>query len=343
MRRFAEMKDSSNVMSTHPYTRRDALRLLAALGPGAWFASPARADNPYPSHPLRLVVPYPPGGAGDIVGRLFAQPLSQQLGQSVVVDNRGGGGQIIGTSITANAAPDGYTLLLATTTHAINPGLHTKLPYDTLAGFTPITSVGSSALLLVVNPSLGVSTVKELVAKAKAEPGKINYGSAGIGSGGHLAVELLKEVAGIDLTHVPYPGAGPALTDLQGGRVQMICTSPLAAMPFVKSGRLRALALTSARRSPLWPEIPTVAESGYADYRATLWYALLGPAKLDGAIVAKLHDAAAAALKNTKVREQFGAQGLETSPGTPEELDAFVREEIQRYSRVIERARIPKT
>jgi tripartite-type tricarboxylate transporter receptor subunit TctC len=330
-------------MTRRPLTRRDTMRLVASLGFGAWFSSVAHADSPWPSHPVRMVIPYPPGGAGDLVGRLFAQPLSQQLGQSIVVDNRAGGGQIIGTTLAANAAPDGYTLLLATTTHAINPGLHTKLPYDSLAGFTPITSVGSSALLLVVNPSFGVSSIKDLVAKAKAAPGTINFGSAGIGSGGHLAVELLKEVAGIDLTHVPYPGAGPALTDLQGGRVQLLCTSPLAAMPFVKAGRLRALAVTSAARSSLWPEIPTVAETGYPDYRATLWYALLGPARLNGALVARIHDAASSVLNNPKVRDQFGAQGLETAPSMPEELEAFLRDEIQRYSRVIERAHIPRT
>jgi tripartite-type tricarboxylate transporter receptor subunit TctC len=322
-----------------PSLRRRSLLLAGGLLP---LAATLRAQGAWPARPIRVVIPYPPGGAGDIVGRLFTGPLQSLLGQPIVIENKAGGGQVIGTAAVAKAAPDGYTLLLATTTHAINPGLHGKLPYDTLADFTPIAGVANSPLLLVASPTLGVSNVHELVARAKAAPGRINFGSAGLGSGGHLAVELLKDMAGIDLTHVPFSGAAPALNALLGGHVQVVCTSPLAVMNMVKEGRLRALAVTSPARAPQWPEIPTVAESGYAGYRATLWYALLGPARLPAAIVARLNAAANEALTAPALREQLHLQGADIQPGTPEAIDAFVREEIQRYSGVIERAHIAR-
>jgi tripartite-type tricarboxylate transporter receptor subunit TctC len=289
-----------------------------------------------------MIIPYPPGGAGDIVGRLVGAKLNQILGQPVVIDNKGGGAQLIATEATALAAPDGYTILLASTTHSINPALR-KLPYDTLADFTPITLVASSPLVFVVHPSLGVTTIQELVAKAKAAPGTIDYGSSGPGTGGHLSVELLKSMAGIDMTHVPYKGAAPALTDLLGGQVQVVCTSPLPAMPHVKAGRLRPLALTSARRSPMWPDLPTVAESGYPAYQSTLWYALLAPARVSPAIVAALHDAMVDALRTPDVKEQLRIQGAEAIGNTPAELDAFLREEVNRWGNLIRTAHITST
>jgi tripartite-type tricarboxylate transporter receptor subunit TctC len=319
--------------------RRAVLRgAAAALGAVAFGA---RAES-FPSRPVRLIIPYPPGGAGDIVGRLVTVKMAALLNQPFVIDNRGGGAQVIATELTARSPPDGYTLFLASTTHSINPALR-KLPYDTINDFTPITLVASSPLVFVVHPSLGVTTIPQLVAKAKAEPGKINYGSSGPGTGGHLSVELLKSLAGIDMTHIPYKGAAPALTDLVAGQVQLVCTSPLPAMPHVKTGRLRALALTSVQRSPLWPELPTVAESGYPTYQSTLWYALLGPARLPPDVVATVHDTAARALRSPDVLDQLHAQGADAAVNSPRECDAFLRDEIDRWGRVIAAAHITST
>ena len=323
--------------------RRSLLRGVAATLAAAAAPRLARAQAAaYPTRSLRMIIPYPPGGAGDIVGRLVGAKLSQIVGQPVVVDNKGGGAQVIATELTAHAPPDGYTVFLCSTTHATNPALR-QLPYDTLADFTPITLVASSPLVFVAHPSLGVSTIQELVAKAKASPGTINYGSSGPGTGGHLSVELLKSMAGIDMTHVPYKGAAPALTDLVAGRVQVVCTSPLPAMPHVKAGRLKALAVTSVKRSPMWPDIPTVAESGYPQYQSTLWYALLGPKGLPPAVVATLHDATVQALRSPDITQQLHVLGADAIGDSPQELDAFLREEIDRWSRVIKAAHITST
>jgi len=326
-------------------TRRSLLRgsVAAIVGTGLLPDLRVRAQaNGYPSRPIRMVIPYPPGGAGDIVGRLVGVKMSSMLSQPVVIDNRGGGAQVIASELTAHAAPDGYTVLLASTTHSINPALR-KLPYDTLTDFTPITLVASSPLVFVAHPSLGVETIRQLVAKAKDRPGTINYGSSGPGTGGHLSVELLKSMAGIEMTHIPYKGAAPALTDLVAGQVQVVCTSPLPAMPHVKAGRLVALALTSPARSPLWPELPTVAESGYPTYQSTLWYALVGPAHLSPDVVNMLHESTVKALRSQDVLDSLHAQGAEAVGNTPRELDAFLREETDRWSRVIRTAHITST
>jgi tripartite-type tricarboxylate transporter receptor subunit TctC len=325
--------------------RRALLRGVAAAACSVGIAQAPRAfaqGGAFPTRPVRLIIPYPPGGAGDIVGRLLAAKLQPILAQPIIVDNRGGGAQVIATEATAHAASDGYTLLLASTTHSINPALR-KLPYDTLNDFTPITLVASSPLVFVAHPSLGVSTIQELVAKAKAQPGKISYGSSGPGTGGHLSVELLKSMAGIDLVHVPYRGAAPALTDLVAGQVQVVCTSPLPAMPHVQSGRLRALAMTGAARSPMWPDIPTVAESGYPGYQSTLWYALIGPAHMPANVVTALHDSTVNALHGDEMKEQLRKQGAEAIGNSAKELDAFLREEIDRWGRVIRDAHITST
>ena len=310
--------------------------VLGAVVPGCR----AAAADSYPQRPIRLIIPYPPAGAGDIVGRMLTARLGERLGQQLVIDNRGGGGQVIATEMTAKAPPDGYTLLLASATHGVNPGLRDKLPYDTLKDFTSITLVASSPLVFVAHPSLGVSNIRELVAAAKAKPGAISYGSSGPGTGGHLAVELLNWLAGIKLVHVPYKGAGPALIDLVGGQVQVVCTSPLPAMPFVRSGRLRALAMTGAKRSPAAPDIPTVAEAGYSGYQASLWYALIGPAKMPASIVKRLNADTVAVIKSQDMTDQLQQQGAEPVGGTPQELDAFIRAEIERWTKVIKQAHI---
>ena len=318
------------------------MRLAALLLCVVWAGGIAAAHgaDAYPQRSIRLIIPYPPAGAGDIVGRMLSIRLGERLGQQLVIDNRGGGGQVIASELTARAAPDGYTLFLASATHGVNPGLRDKLPYDSIRDFTPITLVASSPLVFVANPSLGVGSIKELVAAAKAKPGAIIYGSSGPGTGGHLAVELLNWLAGIKLVHVPYKGAGPALIDLLAGQVQVVCTSPLPAMPHVKAGRLRALAMTGTTRSRAAPEIPTVAEAGYGAYQASLWYALLGPAKMPAPVVKRLHADAVAVIKSPEMAEQLLAQGAEPVGNTPQELEAFMKGEIERWTKLIKQTNI---
>ena len=300
----------------------------------------AQAADTYPQRSIRLIVPYPPGGAGDIVGRLLSSRLGERLGQQIVIDNRGGGAQLIATDMAAKAPHDGYTLFLASATHGINPGLQKKLPYDSLRDFAPITLVASSPLVFVANQAAGISSIRELVAAAKAQPARINYASSGPGTGGHLAVELLSWMADIKLTHVPYKGAAPALIDVIGGQVQIMCTSPLPAMPHVKAGKLRALAMTGGKRARATPEIPTVAEAGFAGYEASLWYALLAPAGTPRSIIGRLHAESVAVIRAPGMSEQLLAQGAEPIGSSPPELDAYIRTEIDRWSKLIARTNI---
>ncbi len=319
--------------------RRRAAGVLAVFVAAIACASAAVAADAYPQRAVRMIIPYPPGGAGDIVGRMLGARLTEYLGQQVVIDNRGGGGQLIATQLAAKAEPDGYTLFLASATHGINPALRRNLPYDTLKDFAPITLVAESPLVFAAHPSIGVTTIKELIAAAKARPGKLSYGSSGPGTGGHLSVELLKWMTGTDIVHVPYKGAAPALTDLIAGQVQLICTSPLPAMPHVKAGRLKALAMTSRKRSPSAPDLPTVAET-LPGYESTLWYALLAPAGTPPAIVKRVHAETVKALKTPDMSEQLMAQGAEPVGNSPGELQQFVQAEIARWTKVIRAANI---
>jgi tripartite-type tricarboxylate transporter receptor subunit TctC len=312
-----------------------ALSALSTAPATSWSA------ETYPTRAVRLIIPYPPGGAGDIVGRMLSAKLTEALGQQVVVDNRGGGGQIIATEITAKAPPDGYTLFLASATHGINPGLRRgKLPYDSIKDFAPITLVAESPLVFVAHPSLGVGGIKELVAAAKAKPGRINYASSGPGTGGHLSVELLKFHTGIDLVHVPYKGAGPALIDVMGGQVQMMCTSPLAAMPHVKTGKLRALGMTGAKRSRAAPELPTIAEQGVSGYESSLWYAMLAPAATPQAIIKRVHAETVKIVKAPEFAAQLLSQGAEPIGNSPQELARFIKSEIDRWVKLVNAANI---
>jgi tripartite-type tricarboxylate transporter receptor subunit TctC len=320
-----------------------AIGWVAALL-GAWFATSvfqlaAFAAEAYPQRAVRLIVPYPPGGAGDIVGRMLGAKLGDAMGQQIVIDNRPGGGQLIATQLAAKAAPDGYTLFLASATHGINPGLLKKLPYDSIKDFAAITLVADSPLIFVAHPSLSVHSIKDLIAQAKSRPGRINYASSGPGTGGHLSVELLKWMTRIELTHVPYKGAGPALTDLIGGQVQMMCTSPLPALPHVKSGRLVALAMTSRVRSRAAPDIPTVAET-VPGYESTLWYALLAPAATPPALIKRVHTEVVKILKMPGVIEQLLAQGADPIGNSPQELTKFLQMEIDRWTKLIQQANI---
>jgi tripartite-type tricarboxylate transporter receptor subunit TctC len=309
--------------------------ILCCIQSNTWSA------DAYPQRAVRLIVPYPPGGAGDIVGRMLAVRYTEALGQQVVVDNRGGGGQIIATELTAKAPPDGHTLFLASATHSINPGLRRgKLPYDSIKDFAPITLVAESPLVFIANPSLGVGSIKDLVAAAKARPGAINYASSGPGTGGHLSVELLKHYTRVDLVHVPYKGAGPALVDLVAGQVQVMCTSPLPAMPHVKAGRLKALGMTSRNRSRAAPDVPTVAEQIGTDYESSLWYAMLAPARTPQPVIRRVHAETVKILKLPDLSAQLLAQGAEPVGNSPQELAKFIAEEIRRWTTVIEQANI---
>jgi tripartite-type tricarboxylate transporter receptor subunit TctC len=299
----------------------------------------ALAADVYPHRAVRLLIPYPPGGAGDIVGRMLASGLAEAFGQPVVVDNRGGGGQIIATQIAAGAQPDGHTLFLSSATHAINPALRKNLPYDTLRDFAPITLVAQSPLVFVAHPALGVGSIRELVAAAKARPGRINYASSGPGTGGHMSIELLKSLTGIDLVHIPYKGAGPALVDVVAGQVPLICTSPLPAMPHVKAGRLKALAMTSLKRSAAYPDVPVVAET-VPGYQSTLWYSLLAPAGTPSQVIAKIHRDAVRVVTAPELRQRLLSLGAEPVGNSPEALQAFLRDEIGRWTTLVQRARI---
>ena len=301
--------------------------------------APADAAEAYPQRAVRMIVPYPPGGAGDIVGRMLSAKLTEAFGQQVVVDNRGGGGQVIATQLAANAPRDGHTLFLASATHSVNPALRKNLPYDTLKDFAPITLVAQSPLVFVAHASAGVSSIKELIAVAKGKPGRINYASSGPGTGGHLSVELLKSMTGIDLVHVPYKGAGPALVDLIAGQVQMMCTSPLPSMPHVKTGKLRALAMTGPKRASFAPDVPAVAET-LPGYQTTLWYALLAPAGTPQSIVTRVHADTLKILRVKDFTQQLEAQGAEAVGNSPHELQAHIRAEIEQWVKLVKQAKI---
>ena len=289
----------------------------------------------YPSKPIRLVVPFPPGGAVDFYARVVQEPLSEALGQPVVIDNRAGAGGMIGADHVAKAASDGYTLLLGNIASlAINVGIYPKMPYDPAKDFTPIMRTVDVNYVLVVHPSVPANSVGELVAYAKANPGKLSYGSAGSGSMPHLSTELFKVLTGTDMVHVPYKGGGPMVTDLLGGSVQLVIADQANLMPHVKSGKLRALAVASPKRSAIYPELPTIAEAGLAGYEATAWQGLVGPPSLPPDIVKRLNQALAKVMAMPAVRERLLAGGLDPVPDTPEEFGRFIRSEIAKWSKI---------
>jgi tripartite-type tricarboxylate transporter receptor subunit TctC len=289
----------------------------------------------YPNRPIRFIVPFPPGGGNDIVGRIVAQKLADALGQQVVVDNRGGAGGTIGTDLTAKAPPDGHTMLINNISLAVNATLIPKLPYDTLKDLAPVTLIGRQPNVLVVFPGLPAKSVGELLALARAKPDTVNYGSGGVGTASHLATELLKLMTHTALVHVPYKGLGPALTDLIGGRLQLIISTMASALPYVKAERLRPLAVTTARRSPFFPELPTLNEAGVKGYEFSTWYALLVPAGTPQGIIDRLNRELAKLLQSPAVKEPFATQGLEATPSSPGELQAYLRSEIAKWGKVI--------
>ena len=299
------------------------------------------AGQGYPDRPVRLVLPYPAGGPSDIVARTFGQKLGESLGQQFVTDNRAGAAGIIGCEIAARAAPDGYTLLMGSVgVLTINPLLRQKLPFDPVRDFQPVSLLSSSPYVLLVTPAVPARSVKELAALAKARPGQLNYASGGVGTGNHLSAELFKLAAGIDMVHVPYKGASVAVGDLVAGHVQALFVNVLPAVPHVKSGRVRALAVTSTRRSGAVPEVPTFAESGFPGIETGSSYGLLAPARVPAAIVKRLHGELARIARQPEIRERLEGQGAEVIGSAPEEFAAFIRSETARWARVIKAAGI---
>ncbi|MBO0755498.1 MAG: tripartite tricarboxylate transporter substrate binding protein [Bradyrhizobiaceae bacterium] len=295
-------------------------------------AAAAGADD-YPNRPVRLIIPFPPGGSNDVVGRLVAKQLGEQLGQQVFVDNRAGAGGVLGTEVAAGAAADGYTLLIISIAHAVNPALHT-LPYDPIAAFTPISILATGPNVLVVNPELNVTSVGDLLALAKEKPGELNYASAGVGSFQHLGGELFKLMAGVNIVHVPYKGGGPAMQDVIGGTVKIMFSSLIQTTPFIKSRQLRPLGVGGAQRSPVLPDVPTIAEAGVPGYVAENWWGIVAPAGTPAPIVEKLYKDIQAALKSPELQAEFANEGAATVKMSTAEFGEYMKSEMAKWTRV---------
>ena len=293
------------------------------------------AEVTFPTKAVRVIVPFAPGGGTDLIARSLAQKLSEGWGQQVMIDNRSGGGTVIGSDLVAKSAPDGHTLLLTANPHTTNPALHAKLPYDTLRDFAGITQIANSPLLLTVHPSLPVRGVRELIALAKQRPGQLSYGTSGNGGPQHLAGELFKFMAGIDLIHVPYKGGAPAATDLIAGQLQLAFGSTFLMIPQTQAGRLRALAVTSAARSPVLPHVPSIAEAALPGFAATTWYGLFAGAATPRPLITKLHADVTRALKSPEVIERLTRDGSDPVGSEPAAFDAYVRTEIEKARRIV--------
>ncbi len=310
--------------------------LAACLLPLLLLTAVNAVAQKYPDRPIRLVVPFPPGGGSDITGRTIAQKLGEALGTQIIVDNRGGAGGNIGTDIVAKAVPDGYTLVMALSgPFSINGSLMGKLPFDPLKDFALITLAGATPNLLVAHPSVQAHTVKELIVLAKASPGRINFASSGLGTPAQLAGELFNTMAGVKLVHVPYKGAAPALTDLLAGQVQLMFSTMPPALPQVKAGKLKAIAVTSAKRSLTMPELPTIAEAALPGFEAITWYGMAAPAGTPKAIVTRLNSEVVKLLHMPEVKERLLATGTEASGTTPEEFATYIKSEIVKWAKVI--------
>ena len=297
------------------------------------------AAQAWPAKPIRLMVPFPPGGSTDIVARIVAQKLGERLGQSLVIENRGGAGGTIGTAVIAKAAPDGYNLAIASTsTHVVAPAVYAKLDYDAVKDFAPISLIAVSPYLLVVNTSVPAKTLKELIDLAKQKPGKLNYASAGVGSTTHIAMEMLKAVSGTYMLHIPYNGNGPAGTAVVGGQVEILFGSLPALLPHAKSGRVRALAVGTPKRSSSLPDVPTVAESGYPGFDASLWLALMAPVGTPQPILDRLQKEIVSIVGSPETREALDKAGAEPLSSTPAELAAMIRDGVAKYTPVIKAA-----
>ncbi len=305
------------------------------LGVACAGAAPFAIAQAYPTRPIRLIVPYPPGGSTDFIARSISDRLAERLGQTVIVDNRGGAATVIGTEMAARAPADGYTLLIGTvTTLAVNPVLKSRLPYHPERDFAPISMLAAQPYLLAVHPSLPANSVQQLVAHAKANPGKLNFASAGLGSSAHLAGEMFNYMAGVVIAHIPYKGTGPAIIDLMGGRVAMLYAGVAVLRTYAVSGKMRLLAVTTAKRSAAVPDIPTVAESGIPGYETNTWNSLLAPRGTPPAVIGQLNTATVAILNQPELRERLVQQGADPDPGTPAQLAAHIRAEIARFTKL---------
>ena len=296
--------------------------------------------QPFPNRPIRLISPYPPGGGNDVLARLIAEKMGEGLGQRVIVDNRAGANTIVGTDVVAKSAPDGHTMVLVPNSFVTNPGFYAKLPYDTVRDFAPVALVALSPQILVVHPSLPATTVKELIALAKAKPGAYSYGSSGNGSVGHLAMALFAVTTGIQLEHIAYKGTAPAVTELLGGQIPLMLSSTLSVLPHVKAGKLRMLAVSTAKRSPAVPDAPTIAEAGVPGYEATLWYGLIAVARTPEAILGKLNAQIEKTVRDPDIIEKLARQGVEPYYYGHKQFSARVREEVPKWAKVIKDAGI---
>jgi tripartite-type tricarboxylate transporter receptor subunit TctC len=304
---------------------------LAGLAPVA-----VAQGEAYPARPIKMIVPFPPGGTSDIMGRLIAAKLSEQLGQQVVVDNRGGANGNIGSNLVAKAEPDGYTLVLSGVgSHAINQSLYRSMPHHVVNDFTHIGMIAKGPNTLVVNPDFEAKNLKQLVDIARANPGKLSYASSASGSSNHLSMEMLKSAAGLEITHIPYKGGGPAITDVMAGHVPMMFINFDAALPYVQAGKLRALAMTGTERSPALPETPTVAESGYADFSAESWTGVSGPPKMPGPIVERLNTEIVKAVQAPDVKERLAKLGLTPVLYSPRQMADFVAAEVEKWGKAV--------
>jgi tripartite-type tricarboxylate transporter receptor subunit TctC len=295
------------------------------------------AAKDYPTHPVRLIIPFPPGGSNDVVGRMVATKLGEKLGKQVVVDNRGGAGGVIGTDLAAKSTPDGYTLSVISIAHAVNPWLY-KLTYDPIKDFVPVSILATGPNVLVVHPDLPVKSVKELIALAKQKPGDLFYASAGVGSFQHLGGELFKLMAGVDLVHVPFKGGGPAMIDVVGGHTKIMFSSLVQTTPNIKAGKLHALGTGGAKRNPVLPDVPTIAEAGVPGYEANNWWGIVAPAGTPQPIVAKLHAAIAAVLDSPDIKQNFAKQGAEPVNMSSADFGKFIVAETAKWEQVVKKS-----
>ena len=298
--------------------------------------TPALQAQDYPAKPIRLIIPYSPGGTADLLARTIGQKMAASLGQQIIVDNRPGAGGNIGADLAAKAAPDGYTIVMGTVaTHAINPNLYATMPYDADKDFAPIVLIATLPNLLVVNPSVPAKNVKELIALAQAKPGELAFASAGNGTSQHLSGELFKKMTGVDMIHIPYKGSAPAVSDLIGGQVQLMFDNIPSSLPQVRAGKLRALAVTGPKRSPVLPDLPTLSEAGLPGFSITSWFALFAPAGTPSKILLRLNKEAAKAIASQDLRQQWMAQGIEPAGGTADQLAEFRRIEAPKWAKII--------
>jgi len=315
--------------------RRSTFVLVMLTSVASMITPEIAAAQPYPNRPIRLISPYPPGGSNDVLARLAADKLGAAMGQRVVVDNRPGANTIVGTDIVAKSAPDGYTMVLLPNSFVTNPSFYSKLPYDTTRDFSAVALIAISPQMLVVHPSLAATTVRELVALAKAKPGFYSYGTSGNGSVGHLGMVLFGMLAGVHLEHIAYKGTAPAVTELLGGHIPIMMSSMLSVIPHVRAGKLRMLAVTTAKRSPAVPEAPTIAEAGVPGYEATLWYGIVAAARTPEPILARVSRELDKALRYRDIIEKLSSQGVEPYYTGPKDFAARIRDEIPKWARVI--------